>query len=500
MTGVLEEFNQYFSLELAQKVNRGLRESWLKGNYTGGQGKYGYDVVEKKLVINPEEAAIVLEIFTKYSQGYKAADIARNLVERGVRRKDGNFLEHKYLYTILHNSRYTGKVTLQGQEYDNIYPRIISDELWAVVDAINNENKIAPSRKKAIFDYILTGKLVCGNCHKLMSGESGTSHTGDIHYYYVCTARRKKKAKCSTQAIKKQWLEDTVINTTMQMLKKENNIHEIAINLFELHKAEANKDSSIKILQKKYADVLKARNNIIKAIEVGIITDSTKDRLCELEAELSQVEFDIEKEKQHTYTFLTVENIETYLQKQVYEDTTDIEIRKLIVNTFIREVIAYDDKLIITYNFCDITDTTKITIDGTIEIEERSKTALSSKQSSCIFSTGAPKKQVAMTCFFFLPETPTPILLGFSVCFSSGMLSVLLWGFRFFRWECFPLCFVVFRFFRRKCFPRFVSGHVVARGLHDGYSRTEGCLPRKATDSKTTISLSESVFRSTPGR
>ncbi|MEG2450733.1 MAG: recombinase family protein, partial [Clostridia bacterium] len=340
MTGVLEEFNQYFSLELAQKVNRGLRESWLKGNYTGGRGKYGYDVVGQKLVINPEEAAIVLEIFTKYAQGYKAADIARNLIARGVRRKDGNIFEQKHLYTILHNSSYTGKTTLQGTVYDNIIPQIITDKLWAVVETINNENKIAPSRKKAIFDYILTGKLVCGNCHKLMNGESGTSHTGDIHYYYVCTARRKKKAKCSTQTIQKQWLEDMVINITTKMLQKENNIHEIATNLFELHKVEASKDSTIKILQRKYADVLKARNNIIKAIEQGIITDSTKDRLCQLEAELSQVAFDIEKEKQHTYTFLTIENIEAYLQTQVYENTTDIEIRKLIVNTFIQEVIV----------------------------------------------------------------------------------------------------------------------------------------------------------------
>ena len=155
-------------------------------------------------------------------------------------------------------------------------------------------------------------------------------------------------------------------------------------------------------MQRKYADVMKARNNIIKAIEAGIITDSTKDRLCELEAELSQVEFDIEKEKQHTYTFLTVENIEIYLQKQVYENTTDIEVRKLIVNTFIREVIAYDDKLIITYNFCDITETTKITNDGTIEIEERCESALSSKQGSCIFSTGAPKKSNAIRRWVFL--------------------------------------------------------------------------------------------------
>jgi len=115
-----------------------------------------------------------------------------------------------------------------------------------------------------------------------------------------------------------------------------------------------------------------------------------------LETVLSQVEFDIEKEKQHTYTFLTVENIEEYMKKQVYEETTDIEVRKLIINTFIQEVIAYEDKLIITYNFCEITETTKIPADGTMEIEERSNSALSSSnKSSCLFLTGAPSAQSA---------------------------------------------------------------------------------------------------------
>lgn len=47
METVLEGFNQYFSEELTQKVNRGLKESWRKGKATGGQDIFGYDVVDK---------------------------------------------------------------------------------------------------------------------------------------------------------------------------------------------------------------------------------------------------------------------------------------------------------------------------------------------------------------------------------------------------------------------------------------------------------------------
>ena len=90
MEALLEGFNQYYSEELAQKVNRGIRESWLKGNTTGGQPIFGYDVVDKKCIINEYEAEIIREAFTKYAQGYKARAIAVDMQERGLRRKTGS--------------------------------------------------------------------------------------------------------------------------------------------------------------------------------------------------------------------------------------------------------------------------------------------------------------------------------------------------------------------------------------------------------------------------
>lgn len=75
METVLEGFNQYFSEELTQKVNRGLKESWRKGKATGGQDIFGYDVVDKKYVVNEYESKIVEDAFLMYSQGYKAVAI-----------------------------------------------------------------------------------------------------------------------------------------------------------------------------------------------------------------------------------------------------------------------------------------------------------------------------------------------------------------------------------------------------------------------------------------
>ena len=430
METVLEGFNQYFSEELTQKVNRGLKESWRKGNATGGQQIFGYDVVDKKYVINEYESAIVKEAFTKYSQGYKAVAIAQIFKECGYRRKNGMLVDHKYLYFILHNKRYTGVVEHQGEIYDKIFPRIISDELWNVVNAINEENKLAPSRKKEIFDYILSGKLICGECKHKMGGESGTSHTGDIHYYYICLSRRKKRAKCTTKAVLKQWLEDIVINATVKMLESTAAIHNVAQEIFNLHTKQVADNSALKLIEQKRKEAVKAQNNMIKAIEQGIITEATKSRLTELETLISQYDFDIAKEKARNYTFLTVEQIEMFLSRFVFENPSDMKVRKLIVNTFIREVILYPDRVVITYNFTDNPEHIKFTKEHVVktekEIETADKTVFSSLKGSYIYGSAAPM------CLGFYPRLFLFLWLG------SGSVRVVWVEYSQGACSCFP--------------------------------------------------------------
>ena len=76
------------------------------------------------------------------------------------------------------------------------------------------KNKKAPARHKAEESYLLTTKLHCGCCGALMFGESGTSRTGEVYRYYKCATAKKKKG-CKKKTIRKQWLEDLVVNQTI---------------------------------------------------------------------------------------------------------------------------------------------------------------------------------------------------------------------------------------------------------------------------------------------
>ena len=403
MESVLEGFNQYFSEELTQKVNRGLRESWLKGNVTGGGRTYGYNAVNKKYIVNENESLVVKEIFERYANGEPASSIISSLTERRIYRPNGFPFDKKYIYHIIHNTRYIGSVVHQGVTYTNIFPRIISDDLWRRIAAITEENKINPSRKKDLYNYILTDKIVCGKCHRKMHGESGTSHTGETYFYYVCKGKRMKQSGCKMKSVLKSFIEDKVINITNDILERKGSIRKIAENILEAHKKAAMDNTTLNNLMRLRAEAYKASQNIIKAIEQGIITEMTKSRLSELESQINKLDFDISMEKRRTYTFLSLEQIELYLNKHILKDTTNLKARKILVNTFIREVLIYSDKIVITYNFIDPIESTKITKEKTEEIVKKSKSAFSLDQSSLNYASSAPnKKRYSLRVSFFV--------------------------------------------------------------------------------------------------
>lgn len=345
--------NQYYSAELSQKVHRGLNESYRKGQYTGGPVIYGYKVVDKKNVIDEQEGEIIKEIFTKYSQGYTAVALANDLKARGIRTKKGNYITDKKIYQILCNTKYNGKIKHGDTIYDNIYPAIIDDVTWQKVQDIHNENKHAPGRKKEIFDYILSGKLYCGDCNRPMVGISGTSRSQNVYYYYTCLSKQRKQLPCTLKAVDKQWLENLVIDTVWTMLSDKELIREISLTLCKIHEEENRKNTNMKSLESKRSAALKASNNLIAAIEAGIITEQTKIRLKELEAQIAALDFDIEQEKQRHYTFLTPDKIESFLNSIICGNIKEISVRKMIVKTFIREIILDNDSLTITFNFTD---------------------------------------------------------------------------------------------------------------------------------------------------
>ena len=107
-----------------------------------------------------------------------------------------------------------------------------------------------------------------------MVGESGTSQTGAIHYYYSCISSRRKRAKCTIKkSVKKQYLEDLVMQAVWNVLSDAGIVHMIAETIVKLHEKECKENATLKALEAKRNTASKASKNLITAIEQGIITE-----------------------------------------------------------------------------------------------------------------------------------------------------------------------------------------------------------------------------------
>ena len=127
------------------------------------------------------------EIFTRYDSGESISEITASLNGRGLKTKKGKAFKIGGVSLILKNRKYIGEYQYGSVIIPKGIPAIIDDDLFDRVQRRMAFNKKAPAKAKATEEYLLTTKLFCGTCERLMAGESGTSSTKGVkHYYYKC--------------------------------------------------------------------------------------------------------------------------------------------------------------------------------------------------------------------------------------------------------------------------------------------------------------------------
>lgn len=359
MESLLEGMAEYYSVELSQKITRGMRENALKGKALGGQRILGYKVnSDCYFEVDETTAPVVVDIFKLYSSGKTVKEICDILNARGVKTSRGGAFNKNSLHTILTNKKYIGIYKTKYGEIVGGIPAIIDKELFEMVALRMEQNKKAPARAKAEINYLLSTKLFCGKCRSAMVGESGTSKTGKKYYYYACVKRKREKA-CDKSNVKKDWIEDLVIQRTVADILKDDIIEQIADRLVELQKAEAAENGTMLYLQNSLAEIQVSIKNIMTAIEKGIITESTKSRLTELEDEKRNVEIEIAKES-IARRIISREQIIYWISSFKDGDITSEKYRQQLIDTFVHAVFVYDDKIVITYNYSGENNTATI--------------------------------------------------------------------------------------------------------------------------------------------
>ena len=410
LESVLEGYAEYYSADLAEKVVRGQTENILKGRCNGGRGTFGYTLdSERKFHIDPLTSPFVLESFKKYNEGSTMKEIRDWLNENGIKNPVGGAFTYNSVEHMLKNRRYIGELKFRDVVVPDAIPPIIPLELFEDVQEKIAKNKKAPARRKAEDDYLLTTKLFCGYCGALMFGESGTSRTGEVHRYYKCATAKKHKG-CKKKTVRKQWLEDLVVNQTMQLVKDDAAMESIIAKVMELQNKE---NTNIPLYEKQLRDAESGIQNMLNAIQAGILTSSTKERLEQLEETKRELEARIAEEKL-AKPKVTEEFIRFWLLRFRKLDMSLKDQRQALVDTFINAIYLYDDKVLITFNYKEGTQT--VTFGEATEVASEGN----GSDLDCFTAPENAVKSKDFMAFLFCK----PWVHGFCTVFARSVLSM----------------------------------------------------------------------------
>ena len=378
LESVLEGYAEYYSADLSEKVVRGMTENALKGIYNGGTIPFGYMIDETRhYQPDPLLAPYVEQTFQKYADGATMTDLRDWLKAHNIKNSMGGEMSYNTIQRMLSNRRYIGELRLRDVVQPNAIPALVSEELFNKVQEKLAKNKKAPARHKAEESYLLTTKLYCGKCGALMFGESGVSHTGRMYTYYKCAAAKKKKT-CDKKAVRKQWLEDLVVTETMKLVEDDASMNAIIAKVMELQNQES---TDLPIYEKQLKETEVGITNMLNAIQMGILTSSTKERLEALEEQRKELQARIAEERL-AKPKMKEEFVRFWLLRFRKLDMTQPEQRQALVDTFINAIYLYDDKVLITFNYKEGTET--------VAFGE----AVKAEKSSDMSARGAPENAV----------------------------------------------------------------------------------------------------------
>lgn len=353
LESVLEGMAEYYSIQLSQNIRRGQLESAKKCQCVGGSVPLGYTLdSDKHFVIDPQTAPVVKKIFDLYAEGATISEITGQLNEQGIRTARKQLFTKNSLTKLLKNEKYIGVYTYKDiVRVEGGVPAIVDESTFDRVQELLKINRRAPSHTWTKVEYLLTDKLFCGHCGSPMVGESGFSHTGAKYSYYGCIKRRREKA-CDKKPVRQDWIEALVLDETVKLLHDDELMEYIIDRTWEYYQVTDKVQEEKAVLEAQLAEVDKAINNLVRAIEAGIFNAATKSRMDELDAQKAALTASLADLELTSGIRITRDHIEYFLLRLRDLDVKDRECQKRLVQTFVNAVFIYDDgRVKITYNY-----------------------------------------------------------------------------------------------------------------------------------------------------
>ena len=223
-----------------------------------------------------------------------------------------------------------------------MYPRIVDDETFEKVRSKTQVNHYGKRSVRAV--YLFRNKLICGYCGKPISAESGTSKLGKKINYYKCIGIKKYRNGCIKETIRQDILEQFLLDTIIEEMSKPKIMNVIVNNLLKVQDNLSNNNGVLNRLLKGKKQAETQLNNILNAIEQGVVNKTTNARMKELENQIDDIERKILIEKSKSSVKISEEEIRTYYAEALKEEPLTL------INYLIKEIKLYNDKIEFTFN------------------------------------------------------------------------------------------------------------------------------------------------------
>ncbi len=182
---VLLSFAQFEREVIGERIRDKFAASRKRGMWMGGYTPLGYDVRDRKLVVNQDEAELVRRIFTGFVEMESATRLAQSLRREGATTKRGKPFDKNDIYRVLNNRVYLGEAVHKGTAYPGEHDSIVTQEQWDAAHAVLQTSARARSNRTRRETPAALRGLLFGTDGRAMSPTHARGKRGQLYRYYV---------------------------------------------------------------------------------------------------------------------------------------------------------------------------------------------------------------------------------------------------------------------------------------------------------------------------
>jgi DNA invertase Pin-like site-specific DNA recombinase len=374
--GIKAMMAEEYSRDLSKKGNAAKRRRQEKGRPIITNRTWGFKNVNGEILIDEEEAKLVMRIYKMFADGFGGRVVARTLRDEGIRNRNGKTLSENTIRDIVKNPLYKGVAVMNKEHFDfeakkiiknpesewiyreGIVPQIVDDDLWERANAqINSRKTIDRIHNVGINkgNTLLSSKIICGECDaKYWRNKRAQS------VYWYCSegarsgkVREKTGMKCVSLNLKEDEVLSLIEHLGMQLIAKEKTDEVLSNAIRKIYEGLANSNSgeNLEDIQMQKKKLHKRKDTLMDLLLDGTIAksdySSKMSDIAKQLATLNEKEIKIQgKKEEDNELFDRLNSV-----RALFESGTEKGIEVPLMCSHIEQIKVYEKRLDIYLDF-----------------------------------------------------------------------------------------------------------------------------------------------------